>query len=388
MPRESYRLHRPVYYRSVFLSDFHMGAKSFDAAAVLDFLHSVECKYLFLVGDIIDGWKLNKRWHWTENCSRIFDELARKAAKGTKIIYLPGNHDDEVRHIMPLTRRGFAKKLGIKITDKTVHTLADGRQFLVLHGDQFDRRILRGPLSRWSDRLYDRIMDLVDGHHPARIKIDGQIKRFSLAKTLSRHGGWALYLLNNFESAVYKMAERRDVDGLICGHTHIPVIKSIRNITYANCGSWVRTGHTALVEHHDGELELLDWPDSGAHYSYEQTNLFGPAFEQRMKPCKIVPDSSRYRTITEMVIRKIRHTWPVKGPAPESNPHWVEISSHNVLRIKRVSGFVAQDIVRDAHDSLSQTTRICIRPPVLPVTPLTIHNIMLQLERINSIALR
>jgi UDP-2,3-diacylglucosamine pyrophosphatase LpxH len=300
----------PQYYRSVFLSDFHIGAKKFDAAALLDFLQSFECEYLFLVGDIIDGWKLNKRWFWTEDCSRVIDALVSKASHGTKIIYLPGNHDDDVRRISALRRHRFEKMLGLTITDKFIHTLGNGKKFIVLHGDQFDRRILRGPVSRWSDWLHDTVLELL-GPGPARITIDGKPMPFSLAKTLSRHGQWALRLLNNFENAVYKKAANRGLDGLICGHTHIPVIKNIRHITYANCGSWVRGRHTALIENAGGDLELVDWPPS-----FEQPMLFDPLWQQEPAPWKIVPDASRHREITLMILAKIRKTWPVKTRKP------------------------------------------------------------------------
>ena len=200
---------RPQFYRSVFLSDFHIGAKSFDANALVHFLQNIECETLYLVGDIIDGWKLNKRWYWTEECSRVFDELVAKASKGTRIIYLPGNHDEDVRKIMPHRRKRFARRMGIEIRDKVLHTTADGKRFLVLHGDQFDRKIIKGRLSIWSDRLYDKIMEWVGHHHPPQIIVKGKVKRFSLAKSLSKHGQWALHLLNNFETAVYRMATRR-----------------------------------------------------------------------------------------------------------------------------------------------------------------------------------
>ncbi len=284
-----------------------MGAKAFDAAALVDFLQSFECNHLFLVGDIIDGWKLKKRWYWTESCNRVLDELIRKSMNGTKIIYLPGNHDEEVRHIMPLLRNRFARKLRIKIREKTVHTMADGRKFLVLHGDQFDRKILRGPLSRLSDRLYERLLDMIGGHNAPKIRIKDQIKPFSLAKTLSRHGTWALHLLNNFENAVVSMVRAQGADGLICGHTHIPVIKNLGGITYANSGAWLRYGHTALVEHDCGRLELLDCAASNNH-----PMLFDPVVQDTPQHYKIVPDSSHYRPVTLMLVRKIRKTWPKK----------------------------------------------------------------------------
>jgi len=336
MDHTNFRHSPRVRYRSVFLSDFHMGAKAFDAGAVIDFLQSMECEYLYLVGDIIDGWKLKKRWYWTENCHRVIDELIRKASEGTKIIYLPGNHDDEVRHLMPLIKSRFLRKYGIRVKEKTVHTLANGKKFLILHGDQFDRSVFKGPLSKWSDRVYDRFMDLVGGHQNIKIKIDGKYKPFSLAKSLGNHGKRALHMLNNFESAVFRAASERGVDGLICGHTHIPVIKPIRNITYANCGSWLRFGHTALTEDFEGNLALIDWPAS-----HEHPELFDMPFQTGSESFKIVPDTQRFRPITLQIVSAIRKTWrtkhsqktpvaPIRPQAAITRLQWR--SSHSVYK--------------------------------------------------------
>lgn len=327
----------PQYYRSVFLSDFHIGAKSFDAAALVSFLRSFECEKLYLVGDIIDGWKLHKRWYWTEDCNRIFDELAAKAAKGTQITFLPGNHDEEVRKLPSSVRKRFSARAGIEITDKTIHEAYDGRRFLVMHGDQFDRKILKGPLSQWSDRIYDSIMEFIGGHNPPTVMVKGKPKRFSLAKSLSKHGQWALHLLNNFENAVYKAAMEKDVDGLICGHTHIPVIKPIRDIIYANCGSWLRSGHTALIENSYGDLELIDWPAT-----HERLTVTPNLFDPEPASFKISPDRQRFRDTTNMVVRAIRKTWPeqegVIRPAITQPLEWIEIHQRDNVLYKRFAG--------------------------------------------------
>ncbi|MDB2682914.1 UDP-2,3-diacylglucosamine diphosphatase [Alphaproteobacteria bacterium] len=318
------------HYRTVFLSDFHMGAKSFDAAALLDFLKSIECDYMYLAGDIIDGWKLNKRWHWTEDCNAIIDELIRKADNGTKIIYLPGNHDDEIRRILPFSRGRFAKKLGIKIKDKAIHTLADGRQFLVLHGDQFDRKILRGPLPKWSDRTYHFMAGLIEKIIPQTlptIKVKGEKKPFSLAKALKNHGKLALYLLNNFENAAYKIVQEKEVDGLICGHTHIPTIKTLKDITYANAGSWVSAAHTALVEKPDGTLKLLDWPNSYNSQTHIQPSLKHPNIQY-----KIIAVSMQYRPTTEMITKRIQEIWAVKTKPPK---HLAQFDLQNLQNTKK-----------------------------------------------------
>lgn len=306
------------HYRSIFLSDFHMGAKVFDAASLLEFLKNTESDFLYLVGDIIDGWKLNKRWFWTDDCTQVLDELMRKSANGTKIIYISGNHDDVLRELPARALHKFIDKFKIDVREKIIHRTADNRRLLVIHGDQFDRQIINGPLSKWGDRLYDWVLDLIDAHPKPHIEIKGKIKRFSLAKALSKHGQWALYLLNNFEAMVYRAAQKHQADGLICGHTHIPVLKSIKNITYGNCGAWLRGSHTALVEHDDGQLELLDKTPHKKTDDKNQLSLFPAA---AMPLCTIRPDSMQYRAKTMEVINLIRDTWPPRKqdslPAPQ-----------------------------------------------------------------------
>lgn len=274
-----------------------MGAKSFDSKALLSFLRHHECDYLYLAGDIIDGWKLRKRWHWDEYCTSILDELAAKAARGTVITYLPGNHDERVRHVSSRTKKRFAGLVGIRIREQIVHRMADGRRFLILHGDQFDSRIIKGPLSRWSDYIYDFFLDILPPRKAERIIIDGKNKKFSLAKALKHHSKTALSLINNLESALYRAVSLRKLDGIICGHTHIPVIKPIGDITYANCGAWLRAGHTALAEDEQGGLFLIDWPAS------HETPLLPAAFPAQ---------NEKHSAAAQLVLRVIKSLWPVK----------------------------------------------------------------------------
>ncbi len=293
------------YYRSIFLSDFHIGAKSFNAPALLDFLRKTESETLYLVGDIIDGWKLHKRWYWNETISEIFDELFRKAHQGTKIVYITGNHDEEIRDISFIKKRRYAQALKIQIKNRMIHKMKDGRDFLVLHGDQFDRAILRGRLSRWSDRLYDIISNIFCHDHDAMIEIDGIEKRFSLSKFLSYHGQIALNILNNFESAIIREARRSDVQGIICGHTHIADLKHIRGVTYANCGSWLKNSKTAIVETLHGKLEALDW-------AFEQAPQqdFLPFQYTDLEKIKVTYEARQFRPMTQNMIKSIRRIWP------------------------------------------------------------------------------
>ena len=253
----------PQKFRTIFLSDFHIGAKNFNADALLDFLRKTDSQTLYLVGDIIDGWKLHKRWFWTETISEIFDELFRKAHESTKIIYITGNHDERVRDLSFFNRMRYAHRLHIQIKNRVIHRLADGRDFLVLHGDQFDRAILRGRVSRWSDRIYD----MITNRKGPTIDVEGTTKRFSLFKFLSYHGQIALNLLNNYERALCREAKRSDVEGIICGHTHIAAFKKIGAITYANCGSWLKNNKTAIIESMDGTLSLLEWTSDDEYYA-------------------------------------------------------------------------------------------------------------------------
>lgn len=295
---------KPQLYRSIFLSDFHIGAKNFNAPALLDFLRKTESQTLYLVGDIVDGWKLHKRWFWTETVNEIFDELFRKAHEGTKIVYITGNHDEAVRDLSIIKRLRYSRRLDIQIRNRVIHKCADGRNFLVMHGDQFDRALLRGTVSRMSDRLYDFITDRLQKRRPINIAVEGSIKRFSLSKFLSYHGQVALNILNNYERALAREARRSDVEGIICGHTHIPAFKNIGPIIYANCGSWLKDGRTAIVETMSGRMKLLDWPRGE---TAEGLPLL-PFYNGDM--VKILPDAARYRPMTQRLVASIRRTWP------------------------------------------------------------------------------
>lgn len=287
-------------YRALFLSDFHIGAKKFDAEALLDFLKKHDSDILYLVGDIIDGWKLKKRWYWTETISAIFDELARKAQDGTEIIYIPGNHDEAVRFLPLMRRLRFARRMGIQIKNKLVHETLAGKRLLVLHGDQFDRKIIDGPVSRLCDRLHDNYMELTGAYKKhMTIQIKGEEKPFSLAKFLMSQGQYALNALNNFEQALSRTVREEKTDGLICGHTHIPVLKILRGgILYANCGSWVGDKHTALAEDDAGQLVMIDWP----HSSLAPPQLPRMAMNDDHQP-------SAYRPVTEKLVGSIQRTF-------------------------------------------------------------------------------
>ena len=302
---------RSSKFKTIFISDFHIGAKSFNAPALLDFLKKNESEKLYLVGDIIDGWKLNKRWYWSETINQIFDELIRKVAEGTEVIYVPGNHDDAIRSIPILKRIGFEKRMGIKISDKIIHRTQSGKQFLVMHGDQFDTRLLSEPVLKTHHAISDWLGDLLSFIKPAQpmIEINGKMKKFSLAKYLSKHGRLAIQTLNDFEGMVYRLVKAKKLDGIICGHTHIPVLKSIKDITYANTGSWLRNGNTALIEDDAGDLSLLEW---AYEHPENRKQMPLPFAQADIAHIELRPASYAYRPVTDYLVRQIYRIW---GPA-------------------------------------------------------------------------
>ena len=351
----------PKHYRSIFLSDFHMGAKSFNAYDLLNFLRKTESDYLYLVGDIIDGWKLYKRWYWPEVYNAIIDELARKKSNGTKIIYLPGNHDEKVRFILPFIRKEFSKRIGVLIKDQVMHKCANGKRMIVLHGDQFDRKIIRGSLSKISDRVYDWFMDVLNAHAPhsagPHIRIKGKIKRFSLAKALSKHGQWALYLLNNFEAALKRIVHKKNADGLICGHTHLPTLRDIDGITYGNCGYWMRGSKSALVEHANGELELLKSDDINQLIANPYDNVI--CHQESDFNVQLVKPTLKFRLSTYHLVDVIGQLWPAKPKAREKAltkskrplSGWVEVSGETMVTVRALSGLLATQIRLEPEES-------------------------------------
>lgn len=238
-------------YRSVFISDIHLGTRGCQAELLLDFIRHMECDKLYLVGDIIDGWKLKSGWHWPQAHNDVVQKILRLARKGVEVTYIPGNHDDRVRDYCGVH---FG---GIIVARDAVHVTADGRRFLVLHGDEFDGVVIHARwlafLGDWSYRTVLMLNTLLNrsrrrlgfGYWSLSAYLKGKVKR-------------ALQFIENFEGAVAGEARRRGVDGVICGHIHKPEMRLIDGITYINDGDWVESC-TALVEHSDGRLELLEW---------------------------------------------------------------------------------------------------------------------------------
>lgn len=243
----------PLRYRSIFISDVHLGFRGCQAELVLDFLKATQCRQLYLVGDIVDVWAMHKGIYWPESHNAVVREVLEKARTGTQVIYVPGNHDE-------LLRGHLGANFGnVTVRDEIVHLTAAGQRLLVLHGDRFDGVVQNGRwLAKLGSRAYDNLLALNGLVSQVRRRLG--LKYWSLAGYLKHKVKKAVSYIGNFETAVAAEARRRGVDGLVCGHIHHAEMRDIEGVVYANCGDWVESC-TALVEHHDGRLQLLRWTD-------------------------------------------------------------------------------------------------------------------------------
>ena len=238
-------------YRTIFISDIHLGTKRAQTELLLHFLKHTECDTLYLVGDIIDNWALKRSWHWDQSHNDVIQKILRKARKGTKVVYIPGNHDEKFR---AFTRQNFG---GVSIRLNDIHRTANGKRYLVLHGDEFDGVVL---YAKWLAYLGDRAYEFAvnANYYFNRIRRFVGLPYWSLSAYLKRKVKRAVEFIGNFEEAVVKKAQFKKVDGVICGHIHTPEMRMIDGIHYCNDGDWVESC-SALVEHSDGRFELLDW---------------------------------------------------------------------------------------------------------------------------------
>ncbi len=245
---------RPLKYRSIWISDVHLGFRGCQADFLLNFLQSTECKQLYLVGDIIDVWAMKGGLFWPQAHNNVVRAVLDKARGGTEVVYVPGNHDE-------ILRDHLGSEYGnVRLCDEVIHTTADGRQFLIMHGDKFDQVVQNG---RWLAVLGSRLYDLLlaANHRLNAFRRRLGFGYWSLAAYLKHRVKNAVNYIGNYEQAVADEARRRDVDGMICGHIHHAEIRDIDGVTYCNCGDWVESC-TALVEHHDGTIELLRWTEA------------------------------------------------------------------------------------------------------------------------------
>ena len=238
-------------YRAVFISDLHLGTPGCQAKALLEFLKSHRSDYLYLVGDIVDGWQLRRRWFWPQAHNDVVQKLLRSARKGCHVVYVPGNHDEFARQFV---NHRFGD---IEVVEEAVHTTADGRQLWIIHGDYFDGVV---QCAKWlaylGDNLYEFTLKL--NRHLNNLRGRLGLPYWSLSAYLKHKVKKALNYVTDFEAAVAHEARRRGHQGVVCGHIHRAEMRDIGGVLYCNDGDWVES-RTALVEHHDGRLELVQW---------------------------------------------------------------------------------------------------------------------------------
>lgn len=237
--------------RTIFVSDLHLGCKYAQAEALLAFLQRHQPDYLYLVGDIVDGWRLRKGWYWNDTYSFLLRRLIQMLKQGTVIRYTPGNHDEFLR--------GFVDQLGsVEIADEFVHRTADGRRLLVLHGDQFDSVVRHARfLSLLGDTGYNLLLGLNRLFNAVRRRFG--FGYWSLSAFLKRQVKRATNFVSRFEDVVTRYAADRGCDGVVCGHIHTPAATERQGVRYLNTGDWVESC-TALIEYADGTLALIHHP--------------------------------------------------------------------------------------------------------------------------------
>ena len=238
--------------RSVFISDVHLGTRACQAERLIDFLREYPAKHLFLVGDIIDFWSMSRGIHWSRAQNTVVQKVLRRARRDEQVVLVPGNHDEALRDYCEAV---FGD---IKLAREHIHETADGRRFLLIHGDDFDQ-VTRH--HRWVAVLGDVAYNLlvrVNGWLSWARRMLGIAGYWSLAGYAKRRVKTALQFIFDFEDSVIRHVRERGLDGVICGHIHWAALKEVDGLVYANCGDWVDSC-TALVEHEDGRLELVHW---------------------------------------------------------------------------------------------------------------------------------
>ena len=241
-------------YRSVWISDVHLGTRHAQVADLLEFLRTVDCKYLYLVGDFIDGWELKFKWFWRDDYNVLIQKLLRKSRKHTKVIYISGNHDEFIEQF-------FGMRFGsVTIAREVMHTAADGKKYLVIHGHQADGLThFNHLLEKLGSHLYNWILDINLWFN--RLRRAMGFGYWSLAAYLKFKAKSAVKFVTEYENTLAAMARSHQAQGVICGHIHRAEIKKIDGIDYLNCGDWVESC-TALVEHFDGKIELIHFHET------------------------------------------------------------------------------------------------------------------------------
>ncbi|HWX11462.1 MAG TPA: UDP-2,3-diacylglucosamine diphosphatase [Trinickia sp.] len=241
----------PHRYRTIWLSDVHLGSSGCQANYLLDFLRHNESEYLYLVGDIIDGWQLKKGWYWPQAHNDVVQKIMRKARKGTQVVYIPGNHDEAAREYCDLA---FGE---IQVRGEAFHTTLAGKRLWIVHGDLFDGVIQHAKwLAYLGDTAYTAILVLNRWFNRIRSRLGFQY--WSLSQYLKHQVKNAVNFISSFETVMIDEARRRGCDGVVCGHIHKAEIRDVDGLVYCNDGDWVES-LSALVETVEGELQLVYW---------------------------------------------------------------------------------------------------------------------------------
>jgi UDP-2,3-diacylglucosamine pyrophosphatase LpxH len=269
-------------YRAIFISDVHLGTKGSQADSLMNFLKYAESDVIYLVGDIVDGWRLRKSWYWPQSHNDFVQKMLRKARKGTRVVYIPGNHDEFLRDFNGTV---FG---GVEIVDQVVHTALDGKRYVVIHGDQFDAVVMH---AKWLAFIGDWAYEIA-------LFLNTRIAfiRRKLGMTYWSFSAWAKHnvkravnFISAFEETLAAEARRQNADGIICGHIHHAAIRDIEDVRYMNCGDWVESS-TALVERMDGTFQIIEWTKSKALLA-ESKALQAPAGE--LAPPTLAPAPAR-----------------------------------------------------------------------------------------------
>ncbi|MES0873847.1 UDP-2,3-diacylglucosamine diphosphatase [Sinimarinibacterium thermocellulolyticum] len=245
--------HGKTHYRTIWISDVHLGTPGCKAAHLVDFLKHHTCDHLYLVGDIVDGWKLRSGWYWPQEHTNVVRKILTKAKRGTRVHYVTGNHDEFLRKFVD-----YKLQIGnIRLVNEAVHQTADGRRLLVIHGDLFDV-ITR--YHRWiamaGDALYEGTMRFNFWFNRARAMLG--MRYWSLSAFAKQHVKTAVNIVSTFEDSLARECRRRGFDGVVCGHIHHADARDIGGVSYYNCGDWVESC-TALTEDNNGRIQVVRW---------------------------------------------------------------------------------------------------------------------------------
>lgn len=241
-----------MHYRAIFLSDMHLGSRAAQADKICEFLKHNTCEVLYLVGDIVDGWRLRRKWYFPQEHINVIRRVLTASKRDTKVVYIVGNHDEVLRKFL-----SYDITFGnIKVANDIIHYTKDGRKILVTHGDDFDDLMFHGKwLMHLGDFLYNSII-YINIHLNSVRRLFG-MKYWSLAKFLKTRTKEAVSFINSYEDKVAEHCEKHGYDGVVCGHIHTPVIKKINGIDYYNSGDWTDSC-SAIVETIDGEFKLIE----------------------------------------------------------------------------------------------------------------------------------